>query len=99
MALAVPHPLFVADTKLRVHAALASAQHATQIGHRGLAGEVREILVRELLRPILPPLIGVGTGKIVDHQGNESRQVDVVVYDRSVMPSLLYGTGALVAFA
>jgi hypothetical protein len=89
----MPNPLFVADARLRIEAAIASAKHAKQIGHPGLAGEVREILVRELLRPFLPPSIEVGTGKIVDHRGNQSRQIDVVIYDRSVMPALLYGTG------
>lgn len=87
----MPHPLFVGDARVRIQAAIASAQHAAQISHRGLAGEVREILVRELLRPILPPTIAIGSGKVVDHLGVESRQIDVIIYDRSVMPSLLYG--------
>ena len=81
--------------ELRVQSALAAASHAAAIKHPGLKGEVREILVRELLRPLLPPTFAFGTGKVVDHQGNESAQMDVVVYDRAVLPPMLFSDSAL----
>ncbi len=46
--------------------------------------------MRELLRPLLPPHIAAGKGKIVDHVGNQSAEIDIVVYDRSALPPLLY---------
>jgi len=70
---------------------LAAARQVGSIAHHGLVGQVREIFVRDLLRPLLPQYAGFGTGKIVDHTGAESRQVDVVVYDRRMMPPLVYG--------
>jgi hypothetical protein len=85
------HPSFQAQFRLRISSAIAAAKEVGAVEHPGLVGQLREILVRELLRPILPPSVGFGTGKIVDHLGNESRQVDVIVYDRSLMPPLLYG--------
>jgi hypothetical protein len=95
----VPNPLFVNDLRLRIESALAAARHAAELRHPGLTGAVREILVRELIRPILPPHIEVGNGKIVDHVGNVSGEIDIVIYDRSVLPPLLYGTqGTLGAF-
>src|SRR5690242_1590665 len=60
------------------------------MNHPGLEGEVREILVADLLRPLLPPGIEVGTGKTVDHKGGVSKEIDVVIYDRAVMPALLF---------
>jgi uncharacterized protein DUF6602 len=87
----MPNPLFVNDLALRIESAITAARHASGLEHPGLTGTVREILVRELIRPLLPPHIGIGTGKIVDHIGNASAEVDVVVYDRSVLPPLLYG--------
>src|SRR4051812_40318808 len=90
----MPNPLFVNDLHLRIESALAAARHASELEHPGLIGTVREILVRELIRPLLPPHIAVGTGKIVDHVGNASGEIDIVVYDRSVMPPLLYGQGS-----
>ncbi|GBH27895.1 hypothetical protein BvRS1_49440 [Burkholderia vietnamiensis] len=50
---------------------------------------MREILVRELLAPILPPSSGIGHGEIVDSYGNHSTQQDVVVYDKSIVPPVL----------
>jgi hypothetical protein len=95
----MPSPLFVNDLRLRVESALAAARHAMDLSHPGLTGTVREILVRELIRPLLPPQIAVGTGKIVDHVGNASGEIDIVVYDRSVLPPLLYAPdGVLGAF-
>lgn len=80
-----------AQFRLRVSSAIAAAEEIGAVGHPGLVGQLREIVVRELLRPILPPSVGFGTGKIVDHSGNESRQIDVIIFDRSVLPPLLYG--------
>jgi hypothetical protein len=87
----MPNQLYAADLRVRIEAALASAKHAQAIDHPGLVGSIREILVRELLRPILPPNIAIGTGKIVDHVGATSAEIDIVVYDRALMPPLLYG--------
>ncbi|MCW2993984.1 MAG: hypothetical protein JWQ18_1479 [Conexibacter sp.] len=55
-------------------------------------GQIREILAREMLRPVLPASVGVGTGKIVDHLGSESRQIDLIIFDRNVMAPLVYGS-------
>lgn len=84
------HVLFNSLFRLRVETAIAAAQHVSTVGHHGLVGQLREIIVRELLRPIVPDYVGFGTGKIVDHVGRESRQVDLVIYDRRMMPPLLF---------
>jgi hypothetical protein len=76
---------------VRIEAGLSAAAHAKEIDHPTLIGAIREIIVRDLLRPILPPSIGVGTGKIVDHVGAASAQIDIILYDRSLLPPLLYG--------
>lgn len=95
----MPNPLFVNDLGLRIESALAAARHAAAFKHPGLTGAVRELLVRELLQPLLPPSIAVGRGKIVDHMGHASDEIDIVVYDRSVLPALVYGEAeALGAF-
>lgn len=87
----MPNPLYANDLRLRIESTLAAACDAAAIDHPGLVGRIREILVCELLRPILPPNIGIGTGKIVDHVGATSAEIDIVIYDRALMPPLLYG--------
>lgn len=76
----------------RVAAALAECRSVSTLPHAGEKGRVREILLRQLFRPLLPADVGVGTGFIVAKDGRESTQQDVVLYDRSVLPPALYDT-------
>ena len=73
----------------RVQSALEMAQAVRKISHPGILGEIREILVRELFRPLLPPNIGVGTGKLVDYKDTLSRQTDIILFDRSLAPPMM----------
>jgi hypothetical protein len=65
------------------------AATAGQLDHRGLRGRAREIFVADLLTPLLYPTMGVCTGVVVDSEGNQSRQTDVIVFDRRIVPPLL----------
>lgn len=55
-----------------------------EISHRQSAGEAREEALAVLLRKYLPVRVGVDRGFVIDALGNESRQLDVVIYDRTV---------------
>jgi hypothetical protein len=81
--------------RARVKAAIIQAHAAEAYSHSGTKGSVRETLIRELFRPLLPADVGVGTGQIVSVSGQCSNQMDVVLYDKSLLPPLLhdYQTG------
>lgn len=51
------------------------------LSHEGEKGGLRERRVRDLLVSFLPGRYGVGTGHIVDREGNLSNQTDIVIYD------------------
>lgn len=53
------------------------------IGHSLSQGQANEQALRDLLVSALPDRYGIGTGVIIGTDGVASRQVDVVVYDRS----------------
>jgi hypothetical protein len=74
----------------RVESAVATARAATGITHQGLKGEIREILMRDLFRPLLPADIGVATGQVISSEGATSTQQDVVLYDRRILPPHLF---------
>lgn len=75
----------------RIAAAICEARAASAIPHPGVKGQVREILIRELFQPLLPADVGVGHGHIVSSvEGKVSRARDVVIYDRRLVPSVLY---------
>lgn len=93
--LRMAHPLITRNFKTRVSGALEMAASASEANHPGLVGEIREILIEEILRPVLPPGVDVGTGKIIDHAGGTSDQVDIVIYDEGSLPPWIYGRANL----
>ena len=71
-------------TKVAVQFRVEFDELAREIEHRGEAGEAREEALRSMLRRYLPSRVEVGTGFVIDATGAESKQVDIVLYDRSV---------------
>ena len=68
-------------------------QEAKALGpveHAGLKGRLREIVVANVIKPILPQQLEVGTGTIVDSFDQQSAETDVIIYSRSILPPILY---------
>jgi hypothetical protein len=55
-----------------------------EITHNLSAGESREHVLIALLKKYLPSRVGVGRGFVIDAHGAESKQIDIVIYDRTV---------------
>lgn len=51
------------------------------LDHAPTIGPVREFLVRRVLKTILPTSVHIGSGKVIDHQGKSSKQIDIIIYD------------------
>ena len=73
----------------RVQAAVVAAKAVTNIANPGLKGELREIVIRDLLYPLLPSDVGVGTGTIVSAYDRQSAQQDVVIFDKRILPPIV----------
>ena len=69
--------------------AVTIAKSAQAVKHNGLKGELRETVVHDLLRPFLPNSLGIGSGQIISAYNQTSRQMDVVVFDNSIVPPIL----------
>jgi len=52
-------------------------------------GEIREIFVAELLVHFLPEHLGVGTGIIINQASKQSKQTDIIIFDKRIFPSFL----------
>lgn len=74
----------------RVAAALAGAEAVANLSHPGVKGAIREVLLRDLFRPLLPMDLGVGTGQIATSTGELSPQQDVVIFDRRILPPVVF---------
>jgi hypothetical protein len=88
------HPVYRDLILARVQAAIGAARAARGITHNGLLGEIREILLRDLFRPLLPTDAGLGSGQLVSHTGQTSKQTDVILYDRRILPPILFQESA-----
>lgn len=64
---------------------------ASGIGHHGIAGEIREIAVKECIEPFLTQSYQCGTGKVIDSFQKLSDQLDLIVYHKKVAPPILVG--------
>ena len=59
---------------------------AAQATTPGLVGNAREQAVRTRLESILPGGIAVGTGCVIDSEGDASEQMDIVLYEKTFCP-------------
>lgn len=77
--------------RAKVASAISQAQSIrNQLTHPGVKGSILEILIGQLFQPLLPADIGVGTGQIIEsYTGQVSGQMDIVLYDKSILPPVL----------
>jgi len=66
----------------RVEISFSSEAHqAGLIEHSSTVGSAREFIIKKVLKSILPPIVHVGSGKVIDAFGNSSCQIDIIIYD------------------
>jgi len=73
----------------QIQLGLTRARDAAKLKHPGLRGRAREIFLRDLLRPFLNPTFDTCTGVVVDSQGGQSNQIDIIVYNKHLLPPIL----------
>lgn len=57
--------------------------------HAVLKGRLRELLVTELIEPLLPSGVCATTGILIDSKGNQSNQLDVIIYSSDILPPII----------
>ena len=60
----------------------ASFEDSKLFQHCGERGQFREHVIGQFLRPMLPECYGIGSGQVFSEDGTESREIDIVLYDR-----------------
>lgn len=48
-----------------------------------LRGRAREVIIHRFLKPFLPKSLGIGSGVIISASGENSGEIDVIIYDKS----------------
>jgi len=59
------------------------------VEHDGEKGAFREFFITRLIRPIMPPHFGIGSGIVMDADNVQSKQSDVIIYDQRLFPPIL----------
>jgi hypothetical protein len=77
----------------RIKFALACAAKVSTLEHCGVKGSIREILIAELFRPLLPLDVGIATGILISFDDRQSAQQDIVIFDRSILPPVMFEGG------
>lgn len=54
--------------------------------HSGLKGDANEEIIKKFLRQYLPKTLDITTGTLVDSEGNQSRQLDIIICDSAKTP-------------
>lgn len=75
----------------------AELENSKLFDHMGDRGSFRECIIKEFLRPFLPDCYGLSSGEIFSVDGDQSAQVDIVVYD-AVFSTVLFRSGPLQLF-
>jgi hypothetical protein len=71
-------------------------QRAKSMGglkHKLTQGELKELHVAEFLKRFLTSQFDVGTGTVVNREGKESRQTDIIIYDNRIIPPVVENQG------
>jgi hypothetical protein len=56
-----------------------------RLDHNGLEGDLREAFIQDFLIPLLPEGFGVGRGKAISSHQQTSKQIDCLIYNRSIL--------------
>jgi len=56
---------------------------------KGLKGRLRELFTSRILSKLLTSQFGIGSGVIINQSGDESKQIDVIIYDRRILPPFI----------
>ncbi len=76
-------------TELNIEKALSSAKKLPkEFDHPVINGRAKEIFITDLLKPLLYPNVEMCTGIIFDSLGHQSDQIDIIIYDKRIIPTV-----------
>lgn len=75
----------------RIKKAILDAKNlSTELEHRYLIGKHKEILLDQLIIPLISSNYNTGTGKVIDFNGKKSHETDLIIYSTQLITPLLF---------
>ncbi len=68
-----------------IKSAIGKSDALSNIGHNVIKGVLRECIISDILSEILPSQFRVGSGIIVNADGDHSSQTDIIIYDSQIL--------------
>lgn len=76
--------------RLEVEKMVKESEYIEPMKHKGVKGAIRELGLSNFLKKFLPTYLNVGNGEIHDKNGNISNQTDLVIYNKDILPPILF---------
>jgi hypothetical protein len=77
-------------TTAKIASALTELKSVSKVKHPLLTGELRESFITNLLNHFIPERYGIGSGVIVNPFGKQSKQWDIIIYDKDILPTFVF---------
>ncbi len=60
-----------------------------KLEHNVVKGQLRELFISDVIKPFLPFQFDIGTGIIINQKGEQSKQTDLIIYDKRILPPFI----------
>ncbi len=88
----MPNQMFRGRIHSYIEAAINQYHEASLINHPNMVGQIREIAAKQIIEPLLPEDFKIANrGKVTDHEGHQSSEIDLLIYSMKKLPSIIYG--------
>jgi len=85
----VKRTLIQQHTSALVKGLIEEADALKNLDQKWLKGRLRELFISRILSKFLTSQFGTGTGVIINQRGEQSEQIDIIIYDRRIMPPFI----------
>ena len=85
-----PNPFFQSIISNRIESVINESIKLGYLNHPLLKGKYREFGLGKLLLELLPIGYELGSGIIQDCNGKQSREIDLIIWNKSMLPPLLF---------
>lgn len=83
--------LFQDLLKADIQSIIAESKIVDTVEHKGIKGNIREYGLGRLLSKYLPYDWAISSGQIIDSEGVQSAQTDLILYNKNILPPLMFG--------
>ena len=68
---------------------IAETDALKNLDQTSLKGRLRELFTSRILSKFLTSQFGTGTGVIINQKGEQSKQIDIIIYDKRILPPFI----------